>query len=51
MLFTPLKIKNLNLRNRAVMSPMCTYSAAGDGVATSWHLVHYATRAAGGVGR
>ena len=50
MLFTPLKIKNLNLRNRAVMSPMCTYSAAGDGVATSWHLVHYATRAAGGVG-
>lgn len=31
------------------MSPMCMYSSA-DGFATDWHLVHYGTRAIGGVG-
>lgn len=31
------------------MSPMCQYSAV-DGLASDWHLVHYATRAVGGVG-
>lgn len=33
-----------------MMSPMCQYSAGEEGIATPWHLVHYATRAVGGVG-
>ena len=32
------------------MPPMCQYSAGADGMATDWHLVHYTTRAVGGVG-
>lgn len=49
-LFEPYTLKNLNLKNRIVMAPMCQYSAADDGMATDWHLVHYTTRAVGGVG-
>ena len=37
------------LRNRLVMPPMCMYSAH-DGVANDFHVVHYGTRAMGGVG-
>jgi 2,4-dienoyl-CoA reductase-like NADH-dependent reductase (Old Yellow Enzyme family) len=48
-LFSPLKLKNVTLRNRIVMSPMCQYSAT-DGYANDWHLVHYGSRAAGGAG-
>ena len=43
----PLKIKNITLKNRLGMSPMCMYSAT-DGFANDWHLVHYGTRAVGG---
>lgn len=50
MIFTPLIIKNLNLKNRIVMPPMAQYSAADDGLPNSWHFIHYATRAIGGVG-
>jgi 2,4-dienoyl-CoA reductase-like NADH-dependent reductase (Old Yellow Enzyme family) len=32
------------------MSPMCQYSAGPDGVPTSWHTVHYVSRAVGGSG-
>lgn len=39
-LFSPLKIKNVELQNRIGVSPMCTYSAGYDGVPTPWHLVH-----------
>jgi 2,4-dienoyl-CoA reductase-like NADH-dependent reductase (Old Yellow Enzyme family) len=50
-LFTPLPLRDLTLRNRLAMSPMCTYSAEPrDGAASDWHLVHYGARAAGGVG-
>ncbi|OBW91256.1 NADH:flavin oxidoreductase/NADH oxidase [Gallibacterium salpingitidis] len=45
----PFSIKNLTLRNRIVMPPMCQYSAT-DGVPNDWHFVHYASRAIGGVG-
>ncbi|KAM7219171.1 putative nadph dehydrogenase [Rhypophila decipiens] len=38
-LFTPLKIRSLELQNRFVVSPMCTYSA-DEGHLTDWHLVH-----------
>lgn len=39
-LFSPLKIKNVELQNRIGVSPMCTYSAGLDGKPTPWHLVH-----------
>lgn len=48
-LFSPLTIKNITLKNRIVMSPMCQYSST-DGFVNDWHLVHLGTRAAGGVG-
>lgn len=48
-LFEPLKIGNIELKNRIVMSPMCMYSAE-NGVANDFHLVHYASRAQGGIG-
>ena len=46
-LFEPLKIKNIELKNRIVVSPMCQYSSE-DGFANDWHLVHLGTRAIGG---
>lgn len=46
---TPFKLKNLELKNRIVMPPMCQYSAT-DGVPNDWHFVHYTARAIGGVG-
>ena len=46
-LFTPLKIKNVVLKNRIVVSPMCQYSSE-DGFANDWHLVHLGSRAVGG---
>lgn len=50
-LFEPVTFRNLRLRNRLVMSPMCQYSVfTQDGRANDWHLVHYGTRATGGVG-
>ncbi|MGA9116321.1 MAG: NADH:flavin oxidoreductase/NADH oxidase [Bacteroidota bacterium] len=48
-LFTPLPIREIRLRNRIAVSPMCQYSAV-DGMANDWHLVHLGTRAAGGAG-
>ena len=49
-LFAPLTLRGMTLRNRIMMSPMCMYSAVGDGRALDWHLAHYAARAAGGTG-
>jgi 2,4-dienoyl-CoA reductase-like NADH-dependent reductase (Old Yellow Enzyme family) len=46
-LFSPLKIKNIEFKNRIVVSPMCEYSSE-DGFANDWHLVHLGTRAIGG---
>src|SRR5471030_1687673 len=48
-LFSPLKIKNIELKNRIVVSPMCQYSSE-DGFANDWHLVHLGSRAVGGAG-
>ena len=47
LLFSPLTIKGITLKNRIVVSPMCQYSSA-DGFATDWHLVHLGSRAVGG---
>jgi len=50
-LLEPITIKNLNLKNRVVMPPMCMYSVdKEDGIATDFHYTHYTTRAIGGVG-
>src|SRR6266852_525028 len=49
MLFEPLHIRNINLRNRIVISPMCQYSSE-DGFSNDWHLVHLGSRAVGGAG-
>jgi 2,4-dienoyl-CoA reductase-like NADH-dependent reductase (Old Yellow Enzyme family) len=49
-LFSPLALRGVTARNRIIMSPMDMFSAAEDGLATDWHLVHYGTRAVGGVG-
>ncbi|GAB3045690.1 NADH:flavin oxidoreductase/NADH oxidase [Virgibacillus ainsalahensis] len=48
-LFSPLTIKDITLRNRIGVAPMCQYSAA-DGLPSDWHLVHLGTRAVGGAG-
>lgn len=48
-LFTPLKLRDLTLRNRVVVSPMCQYSS-DDGFANDWHVVHLGSRAVGGAG-
>jgi len=46
-LFSPLIIKDIEFKNRIVISPMCQYSAV-DGFANDWHLVHLGSRAVGG---
>ena len=49
-LFKSFTAKNMELRNRVVMPPMCMYSAGTDGMATDFHFTHYTSRAVGGVG-
>jgi 2,4-dienoyl-CoA reductase-like NADH-dependent reductase (Old Yellow Enzyme family) len=46
-LFTPLQIREVRVRNRIAVSPMCEYSSV-DGYANDWHLVHLGSRAVGG---
>lgn len=46
-LFSPLKIKNIELKNRIAVSPMCEYSSE-DGFANDWHLIHLGSKAVGG---
>ncbi|MEQ1863075.1 MAG: FAD-dependent monooxygenase [Micropepsaceae bacterium] len=48
-MFTPLKLRELTLDNRVVVSPMAQYSAV-DGAPNDWHFVHYTSRALGGAG-
>lgn len=49
-LFNEKQIKNMTLKNRIVMPPMCMYCGQKDGMVTPWHILHYATRAVGGTG-
>ncbi|WP_319408362.1 NADH:flavin oxidoreductase/NADH oxidase [uncultured Desulfosarcina sp.] len=46
-LFTPLKLRSVEFKNRIFVSPMCQYSSE-DGMANDWHLVHLGSRAVGG---
>ena len=50
MIYEPYQIKGFTLKNRVVMPPMCMYSANTLGFSNDFHIVHYATRAIGGVG-
>ncbi|RIW33599.1 NADPH dehydrogenase NamA [Bacillus salacetis] len=50
-LFEPYTIKDVTLKNRIVMAPMCMYSSHNeDGKVENWHKTHYTSRAVGGVG-
>ncbi|SDL61825.1 NADPH dehydrogenase NamA [Chryseobacterium taihuense] len=49
MLYSPIKFRNVELKNRWVMSPMCMYSCE-NGLANDFHFVHYGSRAQGGTG-
>jgi 2,4-dienoyl-CoA reductase-like NADH-dependent reductase (Old Yellow Enzyme family) len=46
-LFTPCTLRDVTLRNRIVVSPMCEYSSS-NGFANDWHVVHLGSRAVGG---
>ena len=48
-MFTPIRLRNLEFRNRVVVSPMDMYSAV-DGMPNDFHLVHLGSRALGGAG-
>ncbi len=50
-LFEPLQLRDLTIKNRIFLAPMCQYQCEErDGVPTDWHLVHYGARATGGFG-
>lgn len=46
-MFTPYRLRGMELKNRVVVSPMSMYSAK-DGLIDDFHLVHYGARAMGG---
>ena len=48
-LFTPITLRDVTVRNRVWVAPMCQYSAV-DGVPNDWHLVHLGSFARGGAG-
>jgi len=48
-LFSPLRLRDLSLKNRVVVAPMCQYSAV-DGTANDWHLMHMGQFAVSGCG-
>jgi len=48
-LFDPFRLKDVELKNRIGVAPMCQYSAR-DGIPNDWHLMHLGGMAAGGAG-
>ena len=48
-MFQPFRLREMTVANRAVVSPMCMYSAK-EGMPGDFHLVHYGSRALGGAG-
>lgn len=48
-MFTPFKLREMELANRVVVSPMAQYSAV-DGLPNDWHFQHLTSRALGGAG-
>lgn len=49
MLFSPMTLRNVRLKNRIVLSPMLTYSAVNGNV-NEWHFMHLGKYAVGGCG-
>lgn len=50
-LFSPITFRNIELKNRVVMAPMCMYACdTEDGIVQDFHITHYESRAAGQVG-
>ncbi|WP_284140328.1 MULTISPECIES: NADPH dehydrogenase NamA [unclassified Virgibacillus] len=50
-LFSPIQFKDITLKNRIVMSPMCMYASQDEtGKITPFHMTHYISRAVGQVG-
>ncbi|WP_182199470.1 NADPH dehydrogenase NamA [Paraliobacillus salinarum] len=50
-LFSPITFKEVSLKNRIVMSPMCMYACEPeDGTVQDFHITHYESRAVGQVG-
>ena len=49
LLFTPMALRGITLKNRIVIAPMLQYSAV-NGYATDWHLMNAGRFAAGGAG-
>lgn len=49
-IFAPFKLREMELVNRVVVSPMAQYSCNDDGLPTDWHFVHLGSRAIGGAG-
>lgn len=50
-LFSPLRVRELETKNRVWVAPMCMYSCENrDGVVNDFHLVHYGSRSIGGAG-
>lgn len=49
-LFKECKLKNMTIRNKIVMPPMCMYTADQHGKSNEFHYMHYTIRAIGGVG-
>ena len=49
LLFTPIRLRGIDVRNRVVVSPMCQY-ASHEGGPTDYHLVHLGKFALGGAG-
>lgn len=49
-LFQPLRLRDMVVKNRVVMSPMLMYMAGDDGRVTDLHFVHYGARMLGGIG-
>ncbi|KMK67926.1 bifunctional salicylyl-CoA 5-hydroxylase/oxidoreductase [Puniceibacterium sp. IMCC21224] len=48
-MFAPFRLRDMDLKNRVVVSPMAQYKAV-NGCPTDWHLIHYGERAKGGAG-
>src|SRR5205823_8683840 len=48
-LFQEFRLKDVVLRNRIAVSPMCQYSS-DNGFPNDWHVVHLGSRAVGGAG-
>ena len=48
-LFSSFKLKDITLKNRIAVAPMCQYQAT-DGLINDWHQVHYTSLARGGAG-